>query len=473
VGCIFPELALRTVVFVFCLKLNSLMEFSLLFLVVAIVIFSIVMGLKKEIKYLVNIISILTHEVRSLKDEIITLQQDTPRQETSLEEKRQPENATYPQFQRKPEPVISEQPPVPPEPIPEIIEEPALPVIEAVNEIAEPKQIVYNEEVLSLHEPVASFTQPSYEKETRPNNKIPDSWFDKWLKNNPDLEKFIGENLINKIGIGVLVLGIAFFVKYAIDQDWINETGRVCIGIGCGAILVGLAHYLRNSYRSFSSVLAGGGIAVFYFTIAFAFHQYHLMSQTAAFIIMVVITAFAVALSVLYNKLELAIIASIGGFIAPFLVSTGDGNYIVLFTYLVILNIGLLSLAWFKRWPALNIIALFFTVVIYGSWLGLTISDRKPISYPIALLFASIFYLLFLGMNMINQVKNRQQFKPLDFIILLVIVVPIMPRAWYCFTRETMVLTRDCSLCVSVLSTCCLLTMYTKMARQIKTCYSC
>ena len=33
------------------------------------------------------------------------------------------------------------------------------------------------------------------------------------------MERFIGVNLFSKIGIAVLVLGIGFFVKYAIDND--------------------------------------------------------------------------------------------------------------------------------------------------------------------------------------------------------------------------------------------------------------
>src|SRR5688572_4800852 len=159
-------------------------------------------------------------------------------------------------------------------------------------------------------------------------------------KSDADIERFIGENLANKIGIAVLVLGISFFVKYAIDKNWINETGRVGIGLLCGAILIGLAHRIRNSYRSFSSVLVGGGLTVFYFTIAYAFHQYHLIGQQPAFIIMVVITAFAVLLSLYYERQELAILATIGGFITPFLVTTGKENYIALFTYLCILNGG-------------------------------------------------------------------------------------------------------------------------------------
>ena len=247
------------------------------------------------------------------------------------------------------------------------------------------------------------------------------NWWQQWLQNNPDLEKFVGENLVNKIGIGVLVLGIAFFVKYAIDQDWIKESGRVIIGIGCGAIMVGIAHYLRNSYRAFSSVLAGGGIAVFYFTIAFAYHEYQLFSQTAAFIIMIFITAFAVVLSLLYNKIELAVIAVIGGFLAPFLVSNGSGNYVVLFTYLILLNIGMLTIAWFKKWPLLHILSFIFTLIIYGGWLINGFAGKSSLPYINGLLFATIFYAIFFTTVLIHNLRTQKPFKAFDFSLLMMI----------------------------------------------------
>ena len=247
-----------------------------------------------------------------------------------------------------------------------------------------------------------------------------EGWFDKWLRNNPDIEKFIGENLINKIGIAVLVLGIAFFVKYAIDQNWINEQGRVGIGLLCGGILVGLAHRMRNNYRSFSSVLVGGGLTVFYFTIYIAFQEYNLLTATVAFICMVVITSFAVALSVLYNRIELAILATLGGFVTPFLLSTGKDNYVALFTYLSVLNVGLIVLAYFKQWRVVNFIALFFTLLIYGAWFARhTINDTLP--YNNAFIFATIFYFLFLAMNLISQFSVRDKLKAFDFVILLTI----------------------------------------------------
>ena len=193
-----------------------------------------------------------------------------------------------------------------------------------------------------------------------------------FFERNPDLEKFIGENLANKIGIGILVLGIGFFVKYAIDKEWINEIGRVCIGLACGGILLGVAHRLRKNFVAFSSVLVGGGIAVLYLTIALAFHEYNLFSQTAAFILMLVITAFTVVLALGYNRMELAILGILGGFASPFMVSTGEGNYVVLFTYILILDCGMLVLAYFKKWNVVNIICYVFTIILFGTWLAAT-----------------------------------------------------------------------------------------------------
>ena len=242
-----------------------------------------------------------------------------------------------------------------------------------------------------------------------------------FIKRETDLEKFIGENLANKIGIAVLVLGISFFVKYAIDKNWINEAGRVIIGLIAGGILIAIAHRIRNTYRSFSSVLMGGGITVFYFTIAFAFHQYDLIGQQTAFAIMILITTLAVLLSLYYDRLELAVIATIGGFVTPFLVTTGQENYIALFTYICILNTGMMVLAWFKRWQSINIIALIFTIIIYGGWLTKRLWFDYPVVLPYidAILFATIFYLQFVIMNVVNNIRLKKNFNAFDFLIVL------------------------------------------------------
>ncbi|NVM64383.1 putative membrane protein [Mucilaginibacter sp. SG538B] len=237
-----------------------------------------------------------------------------------------------------------------------------------------------------------------------------------FFERHPDLEKFIGENLINKIGIAILVLAIGFFVKYAIDNDWIGLVGRVGIGIVCGGILIGVAHALRNSYKAFSSVLVGGGLAVFYFTITLAYQQFNLFnSQTTAFIILIVITIFAVVLSLLYDKQELAVIALVGGFASPFMVSNGSANYNGLFIYLLILNTGLLIIAYYKAWRVLNIVSFGFTVIVFST----VLYTLTPPTYHFGFIYASIFYALYFTINIANNVRENKKFIASDFSILL------------------------------------------------------
>jgi uncharacterized membrane protein len=255
-------------------------------------------------------------------------------------------------------------------------------------------------------QPPQQIHRPLAPKEPQP------SFFERY----PDLEKFIGENLINKIGIGILVLAIAYFVKYAIDNNWIGPVGRVGVGILCGSILIGFAHKLRKNYQAFSSVLAGGGLAIYYFTITLAFHQYALFSQTVAFIILIIITLFAVALALLYDKQELAIIALVGGMASPFMVSNGHNNFNAFFMYLVVLNGGLLIIAYYKAWRILNISAFGLTTLVY-----ITVLFNLPTANDnTAFIYGTVFYLLFLAINIAHNVKEGKAFIASDYSILLI-----------------------------------------------------
>jgi len=257
-------------------------------------------------------------------------------------------------------------------------------------------------------------------------------------KSSSDMEKFIGENLINKIGIAILVIGVGLFVKYAIDKNWVGEIGRVVIGIVCGGILLALAHRMRNNYKAFSSVLAGGGLAVFYFTITLAYRQFHLFNQPAAFAIMAGITVFAVLLSLLYNKQELAIIALTGGFASPLLVSSGNNNYIALFTYLAILNTGILVVAYYKGWRLLNFLAFIFTSLFFGIWLLLSADMQNPQTAINAFIFATIFYLLFFAINIAHNIKENKKFIVSDYGILLANTFLYFVAGLYCIAEANL-----------------------------------
>lgn len=237
-------------------------------------------------------------------------------------------------------------------------------------------------------------------------------------KEKSDLESIVGENILNKIGIAVLILGIGFFVKYAIDKDYINELGRVLIGVASSGILLTFAYFLKKSYRAFSSVLAGGAIAVLYYSVTIAYQDYGLLSQPVAFVSTILITGFATFLAVKFNRKELAIIGLIGGFTSPFMVSGESNNYIAFFTYISVLNLGMLALAYFKKWRIINLLAYIFTILLFGGWLTTEYNNLKNITAP-ALIFATIFYVIFYGANLIYTLRKREKFEAGQFISLL------------------------------------------------------
>ena len=295
------------------------------------------------------------------------------------------------------------------------------PIIEVISVVENTEDTQEEVEEFAYDEmPVAAFEEspkPHFPKiESRPY--IPQkSWWDTFKEDNPDLEKFIGENLINKIGILILVLGISYFVKYSIDKGWINEPARVGIGILSGALVMAIAHRLREKYAAFSSVFVAGAIAIFYFTIGIAFHSYQLFSQTVAFALMVVITAFSCLVSLSYNRKELAVLSLIGGFAVPFMVSTGQGNYVVLFTYITILDLGILAIAYHKKWQIVNILSYIFTVLLFGGWLYKDMNETQP-HYLGALCFGFVFYLIFILTNIIHNLRTKSVFSSADWVIL-------------------------------------------------------
>lgn len=252
-------------------------------------------------------------------------------------------------------------------------------------------------------------------------------------KKKVDYEKYIGENLFGKIGILVLVVGMGLFVKYAIDKNWINEVFRTVLGFVVGGGLLVLSQRLKNTYRTFSSLLAGGAFAIFYVTVAMAYHYYGLFSQTAAFVLLVVLTVLMSLLSVVYNRRELAVIGLVGGFIAPFLVSNGMGNYQVLFIYLTILNVGVFGLSLYKKWGELPVIGFVATYVImlgYSLVADLDIAGNMQLIQ--LLLFSTLFYLIFLlPVVSVLRTDNKKANQPLMMIVVLNNFIYLYFALWY------------------------------------------
>jgi len=142
-----------------------------------------------------------------------------------------------------------------------------------------------------------------------------------------DLESVIGGSWFNWIGIIAVTFGIAFFLKFAFDKQWIGPSARVTLSALVGLVLLYLGERLRaRGLKSYAYVLSGGGVLILYLSDYAAFNFYHLIGQTTAFLLMAVVTTTAVLLSVRLNALPVAILGLIGGFLTPLLLSTGVDN---------------------------------------------------------------------------------------------------------------------------------------------------
>lgn len=129
-----------------------------------------------------------------------------------------------------------------------------------------------------------------------------------------------------------------------------------------------------------------------YLTVFGAFRLWQMLPMTLAFALLVVICAASVGLAVLQKALSLAMLASLGGYLAPLLLSTGGGSVVALFSFYLMLSIGILAISIWQHWRELNLLGLLFTFGVGGVW-GL--SDYQPEDYAICQLFLIANTLIF------------------------------------------------------------------------------
>lgn len=208
-----------------------------------------------------------------------------------------------------------------------------------------------------------------------------------------DLESKIGKVWLNRIGIMAILAGVAYFIKYAFDSGYIGPGGRVAIGLVAGiAVVLWSERFRKKDYKAFSYSLKAVGIGTLYLSLWGAFQVYHLIDSGPAFAAMIVVTAATMVLAITQDAEILAAYALVGGFSTPVLVSTGQNHEIVLFSYVAILNLGMLVASAYKPWRRLTWGSALGTVVLYAGWYDRFYSvSQRPLTVFFVALFAAIF----------------------------------------------------------------------------------
>ena len=231
------------------------------------------------------------------------------------------------------------------------------------------------------------------------------------------VEYAIATNWLLRVGVVVLVMGIGFFLKYSIENELIGPIGRVGLSIVAGlAMLVVGIRLLGKRYHLLGQGLMGAGLATLYFSIYAAANFYQLISLLTAFGLMAAITVSAGVLAISLDSVLVAILGIIGGYGTPVMLSTGEANFIGLFSYMLILGIGVLGIALRKNWHLLNYLSFVFT---YGLFAMALKGHYEVSDFPVVMAFLTAFFALFSTMAFIHHVANATKSNLLDLIALL------------------------------------------------------
>ena len=207
------------------------------------------------------------------------------------------------------------------------------------------------------------------------------------------LANFIfGGNLLVKVGVLILFLGLAFLLRYAAERVTVPIELRYAGVLGTGLVLLALGWRLRDSRREYGLSLQGMAIGVFYLAGLSAVKVHQLITPETGFAFLFVISMLSAALAVLQKAPVLAIVAALEGFAAPVLTSTGANRPMGLMTYLAVLDVGIFLVAWFNAWRVLNVIAFVGTFTLSLGWAN---KFYTPADYGLVQPFLIFFFVLF------------------------------------------------------------------------------
>ncbi|HOY69602.1 MAG TPA: DUF2339 domain-containing protein [Methylotenera sp.] len=220
-----------------------------------------------------------------------------------------------------------------------------------------------------------------------------------------------GGNTMVRAGIVILFIGVSFLLKLAVDNGMIPvELRLLAVAIG-GMALLAVGWRLRITRPQYAWALQGGGVGVLYLTIFAAMKMYGLIPPGAAFALLAAIAFLSAFISARQSALPLAILGFAGGFLAPILTSTGSGNHVGLFSYYLVLNLGIAYVALHKSWRSLNVLGFAFTFIIGSIWGA---KSYTPALFSTTEPFLVIHFLLFTTIALLYA--HRQSTKASDYV---------------------------------------------------------
>ncbi len=251
------------------------------------------------------------------------------------------------------------------------------------------------------------------------------------------LEQRIGTQWILVAGIIAVIFAVGFFLKYAYDTNLIGPLGRVVIAAVSGLVALAIGEITRRrGYGIVAKGVTALGFAILYAAVFSAYRFYGLIDSTPAFVLAIFVTAAAMLYAVSMNEIVVAILSLLGGFLTPVIVSTGENLPIPLFSYVLILGIGAMLCAYYRKWRAVNILAIAGTFLLYIGWFekfyrpAMRAAEGAPEQMAVALVWLGIFFAVYLVLPILYELVKKVNAKEEDVLLVLANAAVVFYYLW-------------------------------------------
>lgn len=222
-----------------------------------------------------------------------------------------------------------------------------------------------------------------------------------------DWESLLGVKGAAWVGGIALIASAIFFARWTIEQGLVTPELRFVFMLmgGIGA-LVAAEIGLRKGYERTANPLSGAGIAILYIAFFAGHSRYDLISMPTAFAGMVFVTITACVVAVRYDAFPTAVLGLLGGFATPVALSTGEDHPVGLFSYILLLNLGLFAVGVKRKWHALFELGLLGTLLIQVGWFSKFMS---PENMAIGVVVFAMFGVLYLVLPVVSKEEDSNR----------------------------------------------------------------
>jgi uncharacterized membrane protein len=234
-------------------------------------------------------------------------------------------------------------------------------------------------------------------------------------------EQILGGSWLARIGALSLIIGVAFFLKFAFENNWLGPSARVILGIIGGLVMIGGGRFWRLRYPTLAQAVTGGGVALLYLSIFAAFGMFSLIPFTPAVLLLLLVSAASAILALQHNSMALAILGIFGAFSAPFLLgsfqarSLQGGSGVQLLVYIMVVDVGVIALSTLRNWRWFTLLALAGSLAGFGVWHG-EFGGRA--SLFIAEGSLTLIFLIFVGATTLYHLLWRRPSQTFDYALM-------------------------------------------------------